>query len=317
MAERDPQLAKRALVGLDAYERALRAPKSEPRQALAAQHGSVLRDHGGTGAPIVLVPSLINPPHILDLDPDVSLAAALTTHGRVLLLDWGDARARSQLNVADHVEKRLLPLLAQLSEPPVLIGYCLGGTMALAAAQLAPVAKVATLAAPWHFAGYSGEARRSLRSIWDGSSGASGSLGALPMEVLQAAFWALDPERTVAKFAHFGALDADSAEARRFVSLEDWANEGEPLPLPAARELFVGMFGEDLPGSGRWTVGGKAMAGNAPCPALHVTAASDHIVPAASAPDGERVTIPSGHVGMIVGGKRALLHEALGRFIAG
>ena len=58
------------------------------------------------------------------------------------------------------------------------------------------------------------------------------SLGALPMEVLQAAFWSLDPERTVRKFAEFGRLDPASAEARRFVELEEWANEGEPLPLP-------------------------------------------------------------------------------------
>jgi polyhydroxyalkanoate synthase subunit PhaC len=317
VAERDPALAKRALAGLDAYEQAPRAAKGEPRQALAAQHGSVLRDHGGSGRPIVLVPSLINPPHILDLDRDVSLARALTTHGRVVLLDWGEARERATLDVAGHIEQRLLPLLAQLGQPPVLVGYCLGGTMALAAAELAPVEKVATLAAPWHFAGYAAEARHSLRSIWEGSSGASGTLGALPMEVLQAAFWALDPGRTVAKFAHFAALDPDSAEARRFVSLEDWANEGEPLPLRAARELFVDLFDAGLPGAGRWRVGGKSISGLAPCPALHLTAASDHIVPAATAPEGDRVTIPSGHVGMIVGGKRAMLHEALGRFIAG
>lgn len=316
MAERDPNLAKAALVGLDAYERAPRAAKSEPREALAAQHGSVLRGHGGSGRPIVLVPSLINPPHILDLDEETSLARALTQHGEVLLLDWGEARERAELDVAGHVEDRLMPLLAALGEPPVLIGYCLGGTMALAAAQLAPVAKVATLAAPWHFSGYAGDARRSLTAIWDGARGASGTLGALPMEVLQAAFWALDPKRTVAKFAHFGTLDPASDEARRFICLEDWANEGEPLPLRAARELFVDLFGRDITGSGSWIVGAKTIGETPPCPALHVVAATDHIVPADSAPSGKRIEIPAGHVGMIVGGRRHLLHEALGRFLA-
>ena len=62
------------------------------------------------------------------------------------------------------------------------------------------------------------------------------------MEVLQAAFWSLDPARTVAKFAEFGRLASDSAEARRFVELEERANEGEPLPYAAARELIEDML---------------------------------------------------------------------------
>ena len=74
------------------------------------------------------------------------------------------------------------------------------------------------------------------------------------MEVLQAAFWSLDPERTVRKFAEFGQLDAGSPQARRFVALEEWANEGEPLPHPAAKELVEDLFGKDLTGpeSGRF-----------------------------------------------------------------
>ena len=53
--------------------------------------------------------------------------------------------------------------------------------------------------------------------MWRHSQGAAQQLGALPMEVLQAAFWSLDPERTVRKFAAFGRLDPASAEARRFI----------------------------------------------------------------------------------------------------
>ena len=71
------------------------------------------------------------------------------------------------------------------------------------------------------------------------------------MEVLQAAFWSLDPHRTVRKFADFGRLDPSSPEAHRFIELEEWANEGESLPYPAAKELIEGMFGEDLPGAER------------------------------------------------------------------
>lgn len=317
VSRQDPALARAALRGLEAYESAPRPPARPDRPAIARVGGAALRDHGGTGAPIVLVPSLINPPAILDLDDEVSLAGALGGDGRQLLLvDWGRASARSGLDVASHVESLLLPLLDAIGEPAIVIGYCLGGTMAMAAASLVPVRGLATLAAPWHFARYPPDSRESLAGLWAQSEAASGRLGALPMEVLQAGFWALDPERTVRKFAEFGSLDAAGGQARRFVALEDWANEGEPLPLPAARELFEAMYRDDAPGADRWTVGGRPIAERPPVPALHLVAGRDRIVPAASAPEGEQRVIDSGHVGMIVGRARTELHAALCQFLA-
>ena len=188
-----------------------------PPHPLVARVGPAsLRDHGGSGPVAILVPSLINPPHILDLDPEVSLAAAIAGMNRhVLLLDWGEARERAGLTVSGHVEQLLLALLRELGEPPALVGYCLGGTMAIAAANLAPVERVVTLAAPWHFAAYPAAGRASLQSMWRHARAAAEALGALPMEVLQAAFWSLDPERTVTKFA-------------------DLPNSTRPAPTPAA-----------------------------------------------------------------------------------
>ena len=313
-AERDPELARAALAGLAAYEQASRPPPIPPRPEIARIGPASLRDHGGTGPVVMLVPSLINPPHILDLDAQVSLADAIATmHRHVLLLDWGAARGRADLSVSGHVKHLLLPLLRELGEPAALIGYCLGGTMAIAAAGLTPIDRLATLAAPWRFAAYPDQSRAALAKIWDSARGPSASLGALPMEVLQAAFWALDPARTVAKFAHLASLDPAGDEARRFVMLEDWANEGEPLPLPAARELVEDLFGADLPGKGQWQVGGHWVAN--PPAALHLVAANDHIVPAATAPAGEIASIASGHVGMIVGRARHALHDQLNAFL--
>ena len=264
----------------------------------------------------MLVPSLINPPRILDLDAETSLAGAVAAMGRrALLLDWGKADDRSGLTVAGHIERLLLPLLRNIGEPVALIGYCLGGTMAIAAANLIECERVVTLAAPWNFAGYPDRSREALRDMWRHSETAARSLGALPMEVLQAAFWSLDPERTVRKFAEFGRLDRDSGEARRFVQLEDWANEGEPLPYPAARELIEELFGQDFPGSGRWMVGGEAATDDLRVPALHLLAGSDRIAPPQTAPAKRATTIASGHVGMIVGSARKVLHEELKRFL--
>jgi polyhydroxyalkanoate synthase len=316
VSERDPDLARDALAGLRAYETAERAPRAPPKPELARVEGACLRDHGGEGPPAILIPSLINPPSILDLDSEVSLTEAISGMGRrTMLLDWGKASERSALSVARHIETLLQPLLRSIGEPAALVGYCLGGTMAIAAANVATCERVITLAAPWNFALYPESSRGALRDMWDHSKSPAGDLGALPMEVLQAAFWSLDPERTVRKFAEFGRLDPASPEARRFVTLEDWANEGEPLPYAAACELIEDLFGSDVTGSGQWQVGGNAVTDALPVPALHLTADHDRIAPAATAPTGTRIGIASGHVGMIVGSARARLYERLRDFL--
>ena len=317
VSARDPKLAAEALAGLRAYEQAPRRERPPPKPEVARVRGAALRDHGGQGPPAVLVPSLINPPRILDLDEQVSLTAAIAEMGpNVLLLDWGKADERADLTVAGHIEQLLLPLLRSIGEPVALIGYCLGGTMAIAAANLVEVERVATLAAPWHFARYPESSSRALHDMWRHSEAAAKGLGALPMEVLQAAFWSLDPERTVRKFAEFARLDPGSADARRFVELEEWANEGEPLPFPSAKELVEELFGADLPGSGGWKVAGHAASDELAAPALHLTAERDLIAPPQTAPCGDVVAIGSGHVGMIVGSARHRLHDALKAFLA-
>jgi len=311
-------MGRAALAGLAAYETAERTPLQRQRPIAFQLDGATLRDCGGCGPPVVLIPSLINPPHVLDLDDEVSLGRAITAMGRrVLLLDWGPAGRRAHYSVAGHVSELLLPLLEQLGEPAALIGYCLGGTMALAAANLTPVERVVTLATPWNFAHYPSDGRAALAELWEHAKSTAEVLGALPMEVLQSAFWSLDPERTVEKFSKFASLDPESRNARRFVALEDWANEGEPLPIPAARELIEDFFGANLPGNGTWLVSGQRMTDGLSLPVLHCTASGDRITPAATAPvgAGEVLNLESGHVGMIVGSARLRLHQALASFL--
>ena len=316
VSQRDPKLAAQALCGLRAYAQAPRRSRAAAKPEIARVRGASLRNHGGEGPIALLVPSLINPPRILDLDEQVSLASAIVHMGNnVLLLDWGNADDRSDLSVAGHVEHLLLPLLGSIGETVTLIGYCLGGTMAIAAANLVPVDRVVTLASPWNFARYPEASKRVLMDMWCHSQTAAKSFGALPMEVLQAAFWSLDPERTVRKFAEFGGLDPKSAEARRFVELEEWSNEGEALPYPAAQELVENLFGADLSGQASWSVGGRVVSDQLRVPSLHLTAERDLIAPPQTAASGQSIAIVSGHVGMIVGSARYKLHQALRNFL--
>jgi len=288
----------------------------EQMPVVAETLGAKLRDYGGEGRLVLFVPSLINPPNILDLTPEKSLLRWLSARGhRVLLLDWGlDSKSRSTLSIGDHVEHIIVPMIRGLDEPPALVGYCLGGTMAVAAAAVAPVRRVATIAAPWHFDGFPDDARAMLTRLWKEARPAAKALGVLPMEVLQSAFWSLDPARTVSKYEAFASMPPGSTEAEAFVTLEDWANDGPPVSAAAAQELFEGCFEEDRTGLGRWTVAGRAIEpGALPCPLFNIVSKSDRIVPSKSSIEaGQRLELQQGHVGMVVGGRaRGALWEPL------
>ena len=319
-----PERMEAALAGVRAYQRAERVPRRDDRPVAAEAGRARLLDYGGAGAEglpaAVFVPSLINPPWVLDLAEENSLLRWLAGQGvRPYLVDWGEPdEGEAELTVAGHVETMLLPLLEALGEPAHLVGYCLGGTMATGAAMASDALSLATIASPWRFDSFPDEAREGLSELWEVARPTAEQLGTLPMEVLQTAFWKLDPARTVSKFEKFGRLDPGSANARAFVALEDWTNDGAPLTYGAARELIEGMFLGNVTGEGRWQVADNiADPAALPCPALDIVSSTDRIVPEASAARaGEVMTLAQGHVGMVVGGRgRKALWEPLAEWL--
>ena len=317
----EPDRTAAALRGLRLYQEADRTA-APPRMPVIARAGRAsIRDYGGDGPPVLFVPSLINSPDVLDIDQERSLLRWLATQGvHPLLLDWGapleDERA---LNVAGHVETMLLPLIDAIGAPTALVGYCLGGTMAIAAAALRPVTALGLIATPWRFDAYPDSTREALQDLWRTAEPATDALGVLPMEILQAAFWRLDPARTVAKYEAHGARDPADPRSQTFVRLEDWANDGPPLTRGAARELFLDLFAADLPGTAQWQVGGTIIdTRRLTMPVLEIASTTDHIVPAATTPGvGERVDLALGHVGMIVGSRaKRSLWEPLAEWLS-
>lgn len=291
----DRERLARVLDGVRRYQVAPRAAEPAVAPAIDRVGAVTLRDLGGDGPELVVVPSLINAPRVLDL-PGRSLLTALRERGlRVLLIDWGrPAAGERRLGLDGLVALRLAPLLARRSTPPRMLGYCLGGTLALLAAARTPVERVATLATPWDFDGYPVEARAAAARHWSVVELASRPLGAVPVEMLQPLFWALDQPALVAKFERLAT--ADAAALAGFVAVEDWANGGPPIGRPAVRDILVRLLGR----------GG--LAGALPhVPLLQVVAARDRLVPVASiAATGQRIDVPLGHVGMVVGSRAPL-----------
>lgn len=316
----DPARMAVVLAGVRAYQQHPHARAVAERPVVARVGATRLIDHGGNGPPVVLVPSLINAPDVLDLALDASLTAHLTANGlNPLVVDWGAPGPSEQvMDLDDLVMQRLLPLLANFAEPPLLVGYCLGGTIAAAAAALSPPAKLALIATPWVFGGYGPERRATMLKLWTDIEPAAHATGVVPIDLLQPGFWNLDPERSVAKFERFGLLDPAAREARHYVLVEDWVNSGPPIGVAAAAHVFERLYRDDEPGRGAWAIDGVRIDPAAlPCPVLNIVSATDRIVPAAAAPRaGERVDLAAGHVGMMVGGRaRELLYEPLTRWL--
>jgi len=272
------------------------------------------------GAPtVVIVPSLINPSYILDLMPTRSLVRHLAAAGlRPLLLDWGEPGAAERLfTLTDYVVERVEPAIARAAEmagrPVKLLGYCMGGNLALAATvrHPEPVDRLALLATPWDFHADTAPLGRAVAAMLVRMTETLPVRDTVPVDLLQLFFSSLDPTLVDRKFRRFGRLDPNSQDAELFVAIEDWANDGMPLSRPVAQECLGDWYGDNQPAREQWLIGGKPIIPQSiRQPVLVVVPHSDRIVPPASAlaladsiPQARQLRAPGGHVTMLVGPK--------------
>ncbi|RAI58261.1 alpha/beta fold hydrolase [Roseicella frigidaeris] len=308
------------LAGILAYRRhPYRRDLPEP-PAPWREGGSRLLDYGGEGrlGALLVVPSLVNRAQVLDLMPGGSMLRHLAAAGlRILLLDWGEPGPPERgFSLTDYIAGRLERAVAAAAglagQPVLLAGYCMGGLLGLALAQRRPAALrgLALLATPWDFWAEDPVRARGLGATLEVLEPLLQAAGALPVDALQALFAAQDPAGIAEKYRRFGRLDPDSAEARRFVALEDWLNDGIALAAPVAREALGGWYGGNSPARGAWRVAGEAVAPERiALPAFLAIPARDRIVPPASAlalaarmPAALVHHAAAGHVGMVAGG---------------
>jgi polyhydroxyalkanoate synthase len=307
------------------YRRTLREPPVLWRDGTTR-----LLDYGfgksGSGVTLLVIPSLVNRAHVLDLTAETSLLRHLAKLGhRPLLVDWdAPGEAERAFDLTDYIAGRLGHALdaavAAAGGPVVLLGYCMGGNLALALAQLrgTQVAGLALLATPWDF-----QADGPIKAPLDEASAASlsaafAALPELPVDLLQAMFASLDPFLVSRKYRAFAAQQA-SADGKAkengalFVALEDWVNDGVPLASKVAAECLVGWYGRNAPARGLWQVAGETIVPERwNKPALLLLPQHDRIVPPASSSalaeamsQATAIRVASGHVAMIVGRQAA------------
>ncbi len=311
------------LAGIEAYRRhphrrALRDPAVVWREgATRLLDYGARRRNAASAAPALFVPSLVNRCYILDLSRRRSLMRYLAGRGvRPLLVDWGAPGPQERaFTLSDYIAGRLDAALsaavAHCGGPVTLVGYCMGGLLAipLALRRAHDVRALALLAVPWDFHA-AGDAHARLLAALNGPLRAMlAAFDGLPVDMLQAMFTWSDPNLVANKFRAFGRLDPASPEAEDFVAVEDWLNDGVALTAPVAHECLVGWYGENLPARGDWRVADEPVRPQElAMPTFAAIPRRDRIVPPASAaaladavPGCKRLVPPAGHVGMIVG----------------
>ncbi len=326
------------LAGIEAYRRhpyrrTLRDPPALWREGTTRllDYGARRKDRDAA-LPALFVPSLINRAYILDLSRRHSLMRDLAGRGvRPLLVDWGvPGEEERGFGLDDYVAGRLEAALdaavAACGGPVAVVGYCMGGLLALALALRRPrdVRGLALLATPWDFHADNAAIGRLLAAAQAPLDMLLASLGEFPVDLLQTMFTWTEPTLVAGKFRAFARLDPESPHAEDFVALEDWLNDGVPLAAAVARECLVGWYGDNEPARGAWRVAGTAVRPeDLAVPALVVVPGRDRIVPPASAaaladaiPGAERLVPRAGHIGMVVGGAaRERLWRPLGAWL--
>jgi polyhydroxyalkanoate synthase len=306
------------LAGIEAYRRHPYARDLPEVPTLWREGTTMLRDYRADAAaavPVLVVPSLVNRAYILDLTRRRSLLRDLAARGLApFLLDWDTpGETETRFTLTDYVARlgRAVAAVTELAgRKPAVVGYCMGGNLALALAASRPetLAALVLLATPWDFhAGHAGQSALT-RALAEPLERLIDRLGYLPTDLLSAMFSTLDPTLVARKFAAFAQLRRGSARARDFVAIEDWANDGVALAGAVARECLLEWYGHNTPAKGQWRIGGlPVLPERVTIPTLVVIPERDRIVPPDSAePLGHAIArarvmhVRGGHVGMLL-----------------
>lgn len=334
LAEETSRRVDDFLAGIRAYRDHPYRRSLEPMPEIWRRGTTRLLDYsepGARGAPVLLVPSLVNRAYVLDLTPRRSLVRHLRAKGlRPFLVDWGEPGADEKgFGLDDYIAGRLSGVLDEVAARagrPVLLGYCMGGllTLALSALRPADVLGHVLMAVPWDFHRPYSAAAAPLRMLREPVEQILDRMGELPGDALQILFALQDPGAVERKFRQFRHVKQSSAAARRFAALEDWVNDCVPLTAEVTRETFFGWYGDNLPGTNRWQIAGRTVEPRRlRHPALVLVPSRDRIVPAESAlpladalPNGRRLVVDGGHVGMLIGARTvSSIYTPIAQFI--
>ncbi|MCH2547268.1 MAG: alpha/beta fold hydrolase [Alphaproteobacteria bacterium] len=315
------ELSQRNDALFDGIRRYLTHPyqRAQTNASVIWQKGNCrLLDYGVEGeekARMIFIPSLINRYYILDLKSQRSMVAYLRAQGiRPLVMDWNEPNQQEQsFSCDEYITQRLMPAIASLSHtsPLIAAGYCMGGLLALALAQLAPerVNGLVLMATPWNFHSQNFPRVKLDNMHAEKLCKSLARQKVISGDIIQTLFYIHNPWHFAQKFSAFAQLDSISEEAEEFVAIENWVNDNVDMPSAVAEQCLIHWVQENRPANGNWRINDTSISPDAlKIPVFTACPTNDTIVP----PDCAEPLLPEikncttirpkcGHVAMVAG----------------
>ncbi len=279
---------------------------------------------------VLLFPSLINRPYILDLGKGRSLIQAMVKSGlEVIMFDWGSPGERERdlglhALLHDRIPRALHTAYAysDLSKddprPKTVMGHCLGGNIALLFASLEQtkpnglhIDRIVTLTTPID------TENESLLNTWFQIPNWKPDLFAqsfqnIPWPILQFSFQMLRPTMTPRRWRQFASRLTEKDYRDSWLQMEIWSNDNISFSSELFKDLLIPLYRDNA----MLREGDKTPLWNRvrqlKCRVFAISAEDDHIVPSSSAraivqalprAEIELHCLRGGHIGAVLSNK--------------
>lgn len=269
-----------------------------PRTAMYSENSvTVYRYDRDTPAeharPLLIVPSLVNKPCIMDLLKGESFIEAMLERGfDVYMIEWGIPNAgQKDLTLQYYLEHYLGRAVRRVakkagSDGVSLSGYCLGGTLALLYAALDKGERVKALVnmvSPVNFVDggllswWAREEHFNVDKIVE-------NFGNVPADFFSQSFPWLLPTAKLKNLRVVYDKHKDHEFMTSFLALDIWITENVDFPGQVYRELIKGGYQKNcLVEEGSWQLDDKVVRmEDVKIPVLSLAAVYDHVAPVAS-----------------------------------
>lgn len=312
----------------DLREKARKCLNPTPRELLYREHSVSLYYYPpkeGVEAkvqrPLLVVPSLVNKPCIMDLFEGESFITGMLERGvAVYMLEWGEPTPGQKKSSLYQYLKQYLGRAVRRtrrhagSDKVYLAGYCLGGTLSVLYSALdrgKQIAGLCTMVTPLNFhdkgllSWWAKEEHFDVDKIVD-------SYGNIPADFFASSFPWLVPTASIKKAKTLMNKQEDEAFLINFLALDIWLTENIDFPGEVYREVIKKGYQKNvLTNEKSWKFEEEeARLSDINFPVLNMVAQYDHVSPADSCAvledlldnaNVETASYPGGHLSFALG----------------
>lgn len=270
--------------------------------------------------PVLLVMSLVSRSYIFDLRPKNSVVEYFLEAGLdVFGLDWGvpdelEAGNTLETYCDEYLPRAVEATCAEAGTPDVtVLGYCMGGILALifaAAHPEAPIRNLICVATPFDsskataFARVLDEGRLEPEELFD-------ETGNVPADVIASGFRLARPTSEIAAYVNLWENLWNDEFVEGYQTMDQWGRDQIPFPGACFAQTTRMLSRENRLANDTMRLAGRRISlKSITCPFVNVIAERDHLAPVESAApltaavgskQAEEIRLDAGHVGLFVG----------------